>query len=1198
MAENSSFVKLPLFDGANFSNWKYRIGILLDERKLRKYIDETLVSILASTSEEERDKVKSEEKKCISILVQTMHDGQLEYIKDEKTAKGMFDALVNVFERKSISSQIILRKQLLSMKFNDNENIIDHFLAFDSKMRELKATGAKLEELDVVVHLLLTLPKSYNGLVMAIESVESTTLTTQYVKTRLMDEFNKRKAFSNNGSKSDGASAMNVDVTCIKCGKKGHIRSRCKSKGESKSKGDSNQKSKKDSNSKSSSHEANNVDSQSMLTVIDAHHTASSTCENQTDENMLEHALSCSGMRIKFILDSGATQHMVNSGCYFDEIFNSDEVNIGVAKKNQKLISRQYGNIIVKTEFDDGNKTTTINDVLLIKDLKCNLLSIRCLTQKGYNVIFDENCARVSLKGKPKFIARANGRLYEVVFAVKQSGFAAISDRAEIGNQNLWHFRLGHLNVNDMKRLMNQNKLNGVQKINLSLTFCECCVLSKQTRAPFPTNKNTRSSRILELIHSDVCSMPNQAHDGSKYFVTFIDDYSRASMVYCIERKSEVFQKFKEFLAMAEALHNCKVAKLRTDNGGEYTSKEFDNFCRSKGIQVVFTVPHNPEMNGVAERLNRTLQDKARAMLLSSDLDDKFWSEAILTANYLKNRSPTSAFGQQFKEKTPADIWFGKDQGISHLRIFGSTCYNFLPECKREKLEARSFKCILLGYASSIGTYRLWDVERNKMIVGRNVKFNENDILNRARVIELTDSGAETDEKSENQDNNVEDEFVDAKNESFNHDANLDGIGVNDIHGARRNSTGNINNVHDTNGNGIGNIDHSTDDQGTGDNTLRRSTRERKKPDRFADSKYSVHYALSAEQYVDEDPVSMNEAMKRADWNKWKDAIDGEYNALVKNKTWTACDLPRNRQAISCKWVFKLKRTAHGEIDKYKARLVARGFTQKKGFDYEETYSPVIKLTTLRILLSVANHSSMHVHQMDVKSAFLNGELHEEIYMHRPEGFKVDGRVLKLNKALYGLKQASRMWNESFNKFMMNVGFKRCESDRCLYVKSESGIWTYVLLYVDDLLIISKNMQNIAIIKKQLSQRFEMTDIGNVDTFLGMCIEQNMSNHTVNMSQKEYLKKVLRKFDMEQCKPAAIPIQKGLQLNKNESDECSDQPYRELIGCLTYATITSRPDLCAAVNYFSGFQSNFNDEQTHFAIHTWIDRFEDDISYA
>lgn len=200
--------------------------------------------------------------------------------------------------------------------------------------------------------------------------------------------------------------------------------------------------------------------------------------------------------------------------------------------------------------------------------------------------------------------------------------------------------------------------------------------------------------------------------------------------------------------------------------------------------------------------------------------------------------------------------------------------------------------------------------------------------------------------------------------------------------------------------------------------------------------------------------------------------------------------------------------------------------------------------------------------------------------MAQPEGFRHGNRVLKLNRALYGLKQASRMWNDRFNEFMMKIGFERCESDRCLYTKNDSGKWVYILLYVDDLLIICMDIRKIEIIKRLLSKQFEMTDVGPVGTFLGIHIEQNTQKKTIGMSQHHYLKNVLRKFDMDKCKSASTPIEKGLHLDKCDSNITSNQPYRELIGCLTYATLTSRPDLCAAVNYFSGFQSCFAD--THF----------------
>lgn len=223
---------------------------------------------------------------------------------------------------------------------------------------------------------------------------------------------------------------------------------------------------------------------------------------------------------------------------------------------------------------------------------------------------------------------------------------------------------------------------------------------------------------------------------------------------------------------------------------------------------------------------------------------------------------------------------------------------------------------------------------------------------------------------------------------------------------------------------------------------------------------------------------------------------------------------------------------------------------------------------------------------MDVKSAFLNGNLNEEIYMEKPDGFRGnDNNVFKLNKAIYGLKQASRMWNEKFNNFMIKIGFIRCQSDRCLYVRDDNGLMCYVLLYVDDLLIICKDINRINTIKQLFSKQFEMTDIGEANTFLGMHIEQNLKNETICMSQQHYLKKVLQKFKMEECKTASTPIEKNLHLEKGDSNNCSSHPYRELMGCLTYATITTRPDLCASVNYFSSFQSCYGEQHFNYAKH-------------
>lgn len=403
---------------------------------------------------------------------------------------------------------------------------------------------------------------------------------------------------------------------------------------------------------------------------------------------------------------------MVNRKSYFDSLNKIDTVKIAVAKDGESLVANQHGDIVIKTFHNGDCLAKTICDVLFVDKLKCNLLSIRKLVEKGFKIVFSDQIAYISKNNNVKFVARLKGKLYEVVFYLEKSVFAGHTSEKTIQNvsQELWHFRLGHLNAADMKRLIVNKMVCGLEKVNINneSKFCESCTIGKQTRLPFPKNKHLRSSRILELVHTDVCGpMSEPAWDNSRYVLTFTDDFSRATKVYCIERKSDVVTKFKEFVVMVETQHRAKIVKLKADNGGEYSSNEFKQFCKSKGIQLIYTVPHNPEMNSVAERVNRTLIERARTMLLASGLERRFWNEAVLAASYIKNRCPTIAFGKQFVSKTPAEIWFGSKPDLANLRIFGSTCYNHVPASNRTKFDGKASKCIILGYGSSMHSYRL-----------------------------------------------------------------------------------------------------------------------------------------------------------------------------------------------------------------------------------------------------------------------------------------------------------------------------------------------------------------------------------------------------------------------------------------------------------------------------------------------------------
>lgn len=278
---------------------------------------------------------------------------------------------------------------------------------------------------------------------------------------------------------------------------------------------------------------------------------------------------------------------------------------------------------------------------------------------------------------------------------------------------------------------------------------------------------------------------------------------------------------------------------------------------------------------------------------------------------------------------------------------------------------------------------------------------------------------------------------------------------------------------------------------------------------------------------------------------------------------------------IKCKWTFKLKKDHEGNIVRHKARLVAKGFSQVKGFDYNETFAPVAKITTFRVLMAVVNHENMHAHQMDVKTAFLNGKLNQDIYMEQPG-------VCKLNKALYGLKQSPRLWNERFNSFILSLGLKRSESDSCLYIHITKDGKLFLLIFVDDMIIISNDLEVIKLIKKNLSAEFEMTDMGEVKTFLGIHIDRDVNKGVMKLSQEQYSKDILTKFEMINCKPSGTPMEVKLKLI-NGSIETSSKPYRELVGCLLYLSLTTRPDLAASARYFSQFQNNFTDDHFTYA---------------
>jgi hypothetical protein len=353
---------------------------------------------------------------------------------------------------------------------------------------------------------------------------------------------------------------------------------------------------------------------------------------------------------------------------------------------------------------------------------------------------------------------------------------------------------------------------------------------------------------------------------------------------------------------------------------------------------------------------------------------------------------------------------------------------------------------------------------------------------------------------------------------------------------------------------------------------LRRSVRERRQPESYSPPDFHSNFSLSIN---DDDPITVREAMNSEDSKLWKKTMVEEMDALDKNEAWDIVELPAGRKYVGRKWLFKKKFNAEGKVEKYKARLVAKGYSQVEGIDFGEIFSSVSKLTSIRFLLSIVVAFDLEVEQMDVKIAFLHGDLEEEIYMKRLEGFVVNGKkelVCKLKKSLHGLKQSPRMWYQNFDTYILGLGFVRSRVDHSVYSKQVGNHFIYVVLYVDDMLLVGNNMDVIKEVKSKLSSKFDMKDLGAAKFILGMEIKRDRANRKLWLNQRKYVETILQRFNMHGSKSVKVPIPIGENLSTDQCPETQEEDedmshvlYANAVGSLMYAMICTRHCTCSGI---------------------------------
>lgn len=797
-----------------------------------------------------------------------------------------------------------------------------------------------------------------------------------------------------------------------------------------------------------------------------------------------------------------------------------------------------------------------LTKVRFIPEMKRNLISLGTLEALGCKYSSEDGVLRI-FRGERVLL---HGRRHETLYFLCEKGKdleAGTCNEVSGDDTHLWHSRMGHISQRGLNVLVERRLLNG-KKVS-TLSFCEDCVYGKTHRLKFPTGKHISVS-ILDYIHTDLwgSSYVPKSHSGCQYFLSITDDHSRKVWVDFLRSKDQAFEKFDEWRIMVENQTGKKIKKLRSDNGLEFCNYRFDSMCKENGIVRHKTIAYTPQQNGVVERMNRSVMDKVRSMLSESGLSKQFWAEAAATAVHLINKSPSTAIG----DKIPDEVWYNKDGlDYSYLRRFGCVAYVHSDD---GKLNPRAKKGVFVGYPDGVKGYKIWLLDEEKCVLSRNVVFKE-DLLYKS-LVKKSKKKVEIGESSRVVELEINSEVTDTE-------------------------TGVDESLSDTERDAE--VDVSQDDEEEESPVLQdyllardRVRREIQVPLRFTENHCVVSCLLTTNDGESAEPYDYADALKDKDWEKWNASMGDEMFSLEKNGTWVVVPKPKNVRVIGNKWVYTKKEGILGvEPPRFKSRLVAKGYSQREGIDYNEIFAPVVKHVSIRILLQIVAAEDLELEQLDVKTAFLHGELVEKIYMKQPEGYEIEGKedwVCLLKKSLYGLKQSPRQWNKKFNDFMIGAGFKRGDVDSCVYVKqTECGSYVYLLLYVDDMLVASKSMQEINNLKKDLSSVFKMKDLGPAKKILGMEIRRDRKLLRLELSQEGYVEKVLKAFQMDKSKPVKTPMGVHFKLKSATDKELREQwevmkyvPYANAVGSVMYMMIGTRPDIAYAVGMVSRFMGN------------------------
>lgn len=1148
----------------NWNLWKFQIQIILKSIEAWDIVNGTNKQPAPvgtdETAAQKKDNAEAIRKwnktdgMAQKVIVTTISEQTMMHILTSGDSEAMWKKLTNIYEQKSESTIHILQQKWFTLAKDPSHDIAAHISKIEDISNRLQAMGEKIEDKGVMTKILLTLPPNFDHFISAWESTATTDRTLANLTSRLIIEemrqsqrevevnalasnvrVSSKNHFSKNniGNKNtqyvknkndDRKNTKRKPGKCNFCHKPGHWAAECWNNPESKQY--------KFKNSKVSGEERGEALISEAFASVQK--TAKTTVE-------------------AWYMDTGASDHMTHKLEWFINYTPmKDDIKIKIGD-GETISGNGRGSINISAF--NGEKWTEchLSNVLYVPKLKYNLFSGGVALDKNLTLEADKRICKFVKEGKTIAVGERQNKLFEMKIKIMpiENGKESTDEHqayvAEKSSFQEWHQKLAHQNYTQIKKILKNYDINpkGDDKI-----VCEPCALSKIHRLPFPQQSSTKTSRIGQIIHADVCGpLPEKSFTGAKYFLLLKDDYSHYRTVYFLGAKSDVLECLKDYIKKTEKHCPRGIEIFRSDNGLEFVNQEVTKLMKEYGISHQNSVVYCPEQNGKIERENRTVVEAARTMLHAAKFELKFWAEAVNTAVYILNCSGTSSI----KNQSPYEIWYNKRPDIQEFHIFGEKVYVKLPENKVKKLDLKGEIGYFVGYGDTVKGNRVWIPEEDDIFVRKHIiytgKLMESTKENQNQAL-LYLPEEENKQFKNSQAERKDDEQI---------EENLENLEL-------------PNQLSDSEEE---NEKFCTPEAERSTGIQLRDRSKLNKPKKLED--YEVDLDNVCDYCIEnpEEPLTFQQAVNGTNAQEWKQAMEEEMNSLKTSKVWELVEVPKNSTIVENKWVYKLKTDTNGNIQKFRARLVAKGFSQREGIDFNETFSPVVRFDSIRILLTVIVQENLVLKQFDVKTAFLNGDIEEVIYMKQPTGFN-DGttRVCKLLKSLYGLRQSSRCWNQRIKVFLTNYGLNQSKADPCIYMLIKNNlIILLVSIYIDDGLVAGIDEETVNDFLCALEKEFDITS-GDADTYLGLQIERQ-NDGSILLRQSAYTRKILNKFNLEQANALAIPADPhqrlDVNLNDGEKTELTTAPYREAVGSLLYLSKGTRPDISFSVSMVSRY---------------------------